>query len=316
MSDQTPAVGGSEASLSPEIADYFGVDQASAKNSEKVASNGQEKKQADADKTKENDSEGKKPEDAKSDDSKATEDKKTTETKKEDGEDKTKDDKKSEEDAQPTEFEVAGKKYSTLAEAVKAVNRISGDNTRISGDLKSLRKEKTDLESKVEGLEKLLSDYKEANEKWQKYYEEGGDKPDETKVNLEEIIEKKLEEREKRKEQSKTKQQFNDELDEIFKEEDFNEVQPFFKELVDEFDGVPKVSPKKLYERARNNLKLSKGSNELKDIESIDKMVDERVQKELAKREAAKANPASGGSSPKESVKLSPEVADALRDVI
>lgn len=282
MPDSAQSASGQESSLSPEIADYFGENSGTVPSEEKVTPDGTGQ-DADADTTKENDSE-KKEEDVKSD---VPPEVKETPTDKKEGEDASK------KDAQPTEFEVAGTKYSTLKEAVEAVNRINGRNAMMSGELKTLRKDRTELQGKVESLEKLLSDYKTANEDWQKYYEDGGEKPEVSKVNIEEAIEKKIIEIKDKEKQIATKEQFETELDEIFAEPDFEQIKPFFQELVDEYDGVPKVNPKKLYERA----KVLAKKDLLKEGIDIEKMVEERVNKKLAQTEASKTSAASGGSS-------------------
>lgn len=304
MTDQAQTVGTSGESLSPEVADYFKIDEAPKSSPEKVTPDGTGEK-AVADTTKENASESKKEDDVKSDDQIPTEDKKTTETKKEEGEDTSKD------AAQPTEFEVAGTKYSTLEEAVKAVNRINGDNTRLSGETKALRKEKNELASKTESLEKLLDDYKKANLEWQKYYEDGGDKPDTSKIDIEKAIEKKVSEIKEKEKLIDLKTQYDNELDEIFAEPDFEQVKSVFEELVNEYDGLPKVSPKKLYERA----KILAKKDLLKEGLDIEKMVDERVQKKLNQKEASKTSNDSGGSSDTvDPLKgLSPEVAEYFK---
>lgn len=302
MSDQPLEAGKQEASMSPEVADYFGQTNPQAPVKEQVKADDTAKKVVE---------DGKK----EADDKSKSEDKsKEPETKKpEEKADKPKEGKVAE---TPTEFEVAGRKYATIEKAIEAVNSINGNNSRLVGNVKELKEEKTTLTTRVAELEKLLSDYKSANEDWQKYYDEGGDKPDETKVNLEEAIVRTLDEREKRGKEATTKAQYSTELDEILKEDDFEQVKTFFEDLMSEYDGVPKVGPKKLYERARKEYKQSLGNDELKDIESMDKLVNERVIKELAKREAGKGTSASGGSAKNDDsyAKMSPEVAEYFKN--
>jgi len=310
MSDQTTDSGEVKVSQNTGVEDYFGVeDQTNTPTSEEVNSDQTESKTGEDD-TKENDSESKT--DKSEIDKSETEIKKTTETKKEDGEDKSKD------DTQPSEFEVAGTKYSTLQEAIKAVNRINGDNTRLSGDVKSLRKEKIELSENVSKLEGLLQDYKSANEEWQKYYDGDGEKPDNTKANLEEMIDKKVKEIKKSEKNIEVKAQYDAEFDEVFAEEDFAKVEPFFKDLLDEYEGTKNPpSPKKLYKRAKVEYKESLGENEMKDLDSIEVMVNERVKKELAKKEAVKNNSSTGGSGKdKKTEELPPEVADYFAQLL
>jgi len=151
-----------------------------------------------------------------------------------------------------------------------------------------------------------------SNDAWQKYYETGENKPDETKLNLESEIDRILETKEKKKSEAQRQEQYQNEIDEVFKEPDIEEVLPVFKELMEEYDGVPKATPKKLYERARIQIKVGK----TKDFESIEKEVEDRVKRELAKREAVKSSGASGSSiASKPEEKLSPEIADLYRDI-
>ena|SRR3990167_3891693 len=177
----------------------------------------------------------------------------------------------------------------------------------MAGDIKSLKQQSLEAGEKLTATVKLLEEYRKANEEWQKYYDEGGEKPDNTKMDLEAIIDKKLEEKEQFKKKNALQLQFAAELDEIFKEPDFDKNLPFFKELMDEYDGVPNVSPKKLYERA----KILAKKDSLKDVEDIEKMAEDIAIKKLAQIEAKKGLPNSGGSNPSDPTKgLSPEIAD------
>lgn len=312
MSDQAQQAGSDEASVSPEVADYFGVTPpASETSTEKVTSSGEENKKADADKTKENTSEK---ETGEAEKPTPTEEKKTTEAEDKKDSAAKPDEEKAEKDTSKT-FEVAGVKYDKYEDAVKAVNRISGENSRLAGDKKTLEQKASAAEEKLTSLSQLLEDYKKANEEWQKYYEEGGEKPDNTKVNLEAEIDKALEIREKRKAEISAKQQFSAEIDAIVQEPDWKDVKPFFEELVNEYEGVPKVAPKKLYDRARLAFKAAQPNSNLKDADDIQKLIDEGVKKGLAKREISKAPAASGGSANKEKEEenVSPEVADYFK---
>lgn len=293
MSDQTIEAN-ADVSLSPEVADYFGENKVEQKAEEKVTSDVTENKKDDAEKTKENTS-------------KENEEKKPTdETEKKE---EAKEDKEEIKDGDlPDEYEVAGKKYSSLEEAIKAVNSISGANSQLAGELKSTSRKLNDATEKIAEITKLLEDYKEANDAWAKYYEGNGEKPDSTKQSIEAEIVKVVEEMDKKKSDKAQKEQYQNELDEIFQSDDINDVLPLFKELVEEYGDSPKVSPKKLYERARLLVKGSKND--------LSKEVDERVRKELAKKEASKAQGTSGGSSKKDDPyeDLSPEIADYIKN--
>lgn len=271
------------------VEDYFGVDQAvEATSAEKVSPDSQGTKEAVADETKENASD-------------KTEVKETSKA-----EDAKEDDKKV---APPETYEVAGTKYTTLQDAIAAVNRINGDNTRLAGESKQFKEQAVELKTQVQTLETLLKDYKDANAEWQKYYDGEGDKPDVSKAEIQELITKKVNEIKQTEKELFTKQQFEAELDDVFAEPDFETVKPFFTELVNEYDGTPKVSPKKLYERARV---LSK-KDVLKDTVDIEKMAEELANKKLAKLEAAKSSASAGGSSHKSEETVSPVLEDYFR---
>ena len=318
MSDQTPTVGEVKASPSIGVEDYFGVDPANTTNKEEVkpaadtAPKSEDKKDG-SEKTTD------KPTPAGKDEKVATEDKKTTDTKDKDGEDKSKtDDKKSEkkDDAQPTEFEVAGTKYSTFDDAIKAVNRINGDNSRLVGDNKTLKAETAELQNNLKEISKLMESYKEANQAWKDYYENGGDKPDETTVKIEETITKKLKEADEQKKTIALTEQYDKEMDEILAKPDYEEIKPFLIELIDEYkqDGIKtRISPLKLYARAK---KLAQKEPSADDID-IDKLAEEKAEKLLAKREAAKNGSEAGGAG-KETTKkeLPPEVADYFNTIM
>jgi hypothetical protein len=287
-----------EAKVDPVLADALGL-QPESKSKEPVASPAEDKQQKSE--GKDNSKESKKDKEESK-----TDDKKTDDAKKEEGEAKGKI-----VDGQPTEFEVAGKKYSKFEEAVDAVKKIAGDNTRITGDNKSLTKRTFELEGEVNKLADLTKQLQEANQAWKQYYEDGGEKPDTSVVDIESKISAALEKHEKGKAELSRKEQYQAELDEIFQDAEINTVLPIFKEMIEEYGDSPKVSPKKLYERAK---KLAKSEN-LKDLESIDKQVDERVLKELAKKEAGKINGSAGGGSAKsKEEKIDPVLADALKD--
>jgi hypothetical protein len=276
--------------LSPEVADYFGENKTEDVSKKEEVTPDDKGKEVVEDKTKENDSkenEDKKPESEKDKKEEAEEEKKEGDL--------------------PDEYEVAGKKYSSLEEAIKAVNSISGANSQLAGELKSKSRQLNEANEKVVEITKLLEDYKIANEAWAKYYEGEGAKPDSTKENIEAEIMRVVENLDKKKSEKAQKEQYQTELDEIFSSEDIQDVLPVFKELVDEYGDSPKVSPKKLYERARTLVKGSKTD--------LSKEVEERVRKELAKKEAVKGSGTSGGSTKNEDPleELSPEIADYIK---
>lgn len=260
---------------------------------------------------------------------KKTDDKKTTPTKKTSGEDeKTLDPKPKveeapkegeEEIAQPTVYKVAGKEYASFEEATKAINRISGDNTRLAGDLNKARQEAAVHESKVTELTKLLNDFQVANKAWQDYFEKKGDKPDTSSTDITTLVRKTVEEQEQQRNQATLKVQYQTELDEVFQEDDIKDVMPYFKALVDEYDGQPKVSPKILYKRARAQYRFELAEKRSGDPDEFDKEVEAAAQRKVAKQAATKVSGAGGqraATKKSEDQTLSPEVADALRDLI
>jgi len=298
MSDQTINDGNTPASLSPEVADYFKADQTEVvPSNEEVKSDDKDEKSVVEETTKENDLEKKEEEDIvedKKDDTQSTKDKKTSDDTKKETENK---------------FVVAGKEYSTLDDAVKAVNSISGDNTRMSGELKKLSNEKTEALNKLEKMEASLQEYISANEEWQKYFNGDTEKAPEMKENLDEKIELILKNKQKQQEASSLQQKYTEQLDEIFKDPEFDKHKDIFLTLVDEFEGTPKVLPAELYERAK---KLNKGS--IKDLEEIESEIEAKVRRKIAKETAGLMPDSSGGvKNNKENVKLSPEVADYFK---
>jgi len=309
MSDQTNASQPAVESIAPELADLVADSQTTPQaQAKEVNSPANEDKKSGEEKTKENASE-------------VNDDKKTAENKKDEkvgdndkSKEKSKDKPKDNPDDQikkaDGEFEVAGVKYDSFDKAVEAVNRINGHNTRLSGENKKINSSLVELESKQSELKDLLVSYQKANQAWKEYFDGNGEVPDESQIDLEQKIADVVEKREKTRSETQLKTQYLAELDDIFAEKDTEQVLPFFKDLIDEYGDSVKVSPKKIYERARREYKASLGDKELKDIEAIDKQVEERVKKELAKLEASKGNGASGGSNAKaKTIDLPPELA-------
>lgn len=299
MSDntQTANAAADNQAIDPVLADALGLSQPASKSVEPVTSPAESKQKSEGTTTEGN---------AKVEQPKVegTDDKKTDDTKKEET-------KVEENKTEVLEIEVAGKKYTKFEDAVEAVKKIAGDNSRITGDNKSLTKSNLELTEQVKNLSGLMEQYKTANEEWKKYYEEGGEKPDTTTVDIEAKITEALEKHEKSKSELNRKEQYQSELDEIFKDPEIETVLPVFKEMIEEYGDSPKVSPKKLFERAK---KLAKG-DDYKDLKSIDEMVEERVKKELAKLEASKVSGNTGGGTTKPTEqKVDPVLADALKD--
>lgn len=237
---------------------------------------------------------------------------KTEENKKPDTESKTEEDdqSKKKEDVKSETFKVAGRTYNTLDDAIGAVNSISGENTRLVGEVKLLNREKQDLSQKISEVETLLNQYAEANKAWKEYYEGNGEKPKVEAHDIEALVAQKIKQIHQEEEEQETKQQFSQEIDEIVASDDFLEVRPFFEELMNDYDGVPNISPKKIYERAQA-LHL-KNKNKSTDPVDMEKEIEERVRKELAKREAGRQGTGGSGGGPPSTNDVSDEVMAVL----
>ena len=298
MSDQTPEATSPEESLSPEVADYVGMEdesQAPAAADEKVipAETGET--------PPETQPEGEPTPPAEV--PPAPEPVKEPEPKVE----------PPKEDSQPKEFVVAGQKYTSLDAAIAAVNRISGDNSRLAGDLKLTAEQLTEKE-------KAIEDLKKTNEAWEKYYNGDGEKPG---ADIEKIVEQVLERKQKAQSEADRVKQYKDELMALPKEEDYAEVFPKMEELAERLgENLPKISPKELYKMARGLVKEQvaapepKSSDTLPPPAPIVEAVKEGVNKEIAKSEAKKmVGGASRRSSSIVELPVSREVADYVEDI-
>lgn len=135
---------------------------------------------------------------------------------------------------------------------------------------------------------------KTANKAWQEWSEGKVDEPpDVSKIDLSELVDKKIKEIKEQEKFNSLKEQFDQEWDEIFEQPDIEQVKPILNELVEEFGGTanPKVSPMKLYKRAKKLLQEDKTEDEV----DIDKLAEKKAEKILAQREAAKNNANAGG---------------------
>lgn len=217
-------------------------------------------------------------------------------------------------------FEVNGQFYNTVEEASEAIKKIAGKNSNLSGKVKELTHQTREYEDKVKLLNESLQQYMDANKQWQEYFEkmkeynDGGQegKAPKQPEDLKQIVASLLLEEKTKEKQQTMKQQYQDEMDALFDESDIDDILPTFEELIAEQGENPKVSPKKLYERARL---LHKGVKE-KDLDAIEKEVEERVQRKLTQERAAKGSGTSGsggGTTPKEK-DLNPIILDALNN--
>jgi len=112
---------------------------------------------------------------------------------------------------------------------------------------------------------------------------------------LEELIGTKLKEIKEQEKTTELTAQYDLEFDEILAKPDFEEIKSFFTELIEEYSKETlksRVSPLKLYKRAQ---KLAQKEPTADDID-IEKLAEEKANKILAQREAAKNNSEAGGA--------------------
>lgn len=199
------------------------------------------------------------------------------------------------------EFVVAGVKYTGLDKAIEAVNRISGDNSRLAGAVNSLEKQ---LAQKDEDIETLKAKVKE----WQEYYDSDGEEEKPSEVDISEKVKQALREEKQREQEEQTKSQFRTELAELEQEKDYTVVLPHMTQLAKDLgESVKNVSPKKLYRMAKS---IAYGDDSKAVLETAEKIAEQKVSKEINK---AKAKNIIGGSARKSPTiirtdDLSPEV--------
>jgi len=239
------------------------------------------------------------------DDSEETEDNKTDDKDSDDGE---ADDSEDDANSEDQEYVVAGKKFNNLTDALKAVNRISGDNTRLAGEVKALEEQVRDHEEKYK---KAV----EANKAWQSYFEGKGEMP---KQNLKDIAREIFEEKHAEDSAKELKAQYSAEMEEVKAElaELAEEDEEGAKEIQDEMytignklgKDINKISPGELLKMAKGMLNkiTPEAKNLIKDIEK----------RTVAKTAAKKIV---GGAKNKASVhgqqEMSPELANYLKQV-
>lgn len=285
---QAPA---EEASLSPEVADYFGVDQPSDIGAEEqVNSEGTEDNQT-ADKSTDED------QDVSSQD---------TEEVTAEADDSSQEDEKDETDTKT--FEVAGRRYETFEQAVEAVNKINGNNAQLAGEIKFVSRERDELKELREKDQSLIQELQAKLQEWEDFSNgDRAEKPDSTTVAK--IVEETLQKRELERKEEERKKQYAQEIDAWEKEPDYAQVYPKIEELVDELgDGIKMIPPSKLYQMARG---MVKGA----DSSSFRKVVSEQVNKEISKTAAKKVVGGNARQSGSVADDLSSEVADYINSV-
>lgn len=213
-------------------------------------------------------------------------------------EEEAKDDTEKEKDKKT--FEVAGTKYDTFEEAVQAVSRISGDNTRLAGDLKVLRSDLTKKDAEISTFQATIDSLQTKLKEWQEYYDDGetGEKPN-TKVDIDAKVQEAIAAIEAKKEAEAKQKQYEQQFEEIEAMPDFAEVFPFMQDAAKELgDALTSVAPKKLYAMARglyfeaNPDKRVVPDNTV--LDTAKKIADQKTEKQL-NRSAAKKVLGGGG---------------------
>lgn len=210
--------------------------------------------------------------DEKSEDSAQAQNRKTARTITDQGKDGAKD-----------EYVVAGQKYSSFDDAVKAVNKISGENTRIVGEYKQLETTLQQRNQEFSAIEDKLHEALEANQQWEQYFKSGKEE-DRPSTDVRSVA---REEYQKMRSQEQEEQLYTKHLDEakeLEKEPLFKELEPKMIEIIQEIEKVGgnfrKISPKKIFEMARGSMKANS--------KPMDEVVQEEVRKQIAKGEAKK----------------------------
>lgn len=233
------------------------------------------------------------------------------EEKPEDSEDKTgeepekTDDEPEDSKKESQEFLIAGVKYTDFSKAVEAVNRISGDNTRLAGDLNLANRQLSQKDEDIKALSQTI-------EEWQKFYDDGelGDRPE--GPDIKQIARQIVQEERAREQEEQKKAQINQEIDELSNEKDYETVLPHMQELAQELgDSIKNISPKRLYRMARA---IARGDEPNEILETAQKMADEKTKTEANKEKARKIIGGNGKKSPSivKPDEISPEVAAIL----
>lgn len=203
----------------------------------------------------------------------------------------------------PTQtYLVAGREV-PLEEAIKLVNSISGDNTRLAGAVKEFQQKALQEQQEREKIAKELEEARTKLKSWDDY----GTTP-EAPTDIAKVVEQVKQELTK-EQQQKTMQErqasYTAELDELVNFADYTKVLPKMQEIAEELgDKLHSVSPKKLYKMARGLLDEPTSVSA-----TVEKMVAHKTAAELAKQNAKKV--VGGGSSNEIPVKeedISPEV--------
>lgn len=209
------------------------------------------------------------------------------------------------EEEESQEFLVAGVKYDNIDDAVKAVNRISGDNTRLAGDVNLLNNQLSQKDEEIQTLQEKIKE-------WQEFYDNDGEGESPEKVNIDEKIRQALQEEKKREQMETLRNQYRSELDDLQNESDYSVVIPHMHQLAQDLgESVKNISPKKLYKMARS---IARGDDDAKVLETAKDIAEQTKQKELNRGKAKKIIGGNAKKSPSiiKDTDISPEVAAVL----
>lgn len=310
-----------EADVSPEVAEYFGIEPAQpedqtpeAEGEEKVNSEGQSEKKETEDK-KTDAEEAKEDEGAQPDEEPEEDPDEGSEDEPEEGADDGEPDE--EDDPDKLEFLIAGQKVEGLEKAIEKVNSIAGDNTRLAGDIKSLESEVSDLNDKLSDKDETIAELKGQLEGLEGELDDNEEDKPLTSKNLDEAIDKALKSQDKKKSNAKREAEVNQQIDDLKKEKDYTIIYPVMLALAEKIgqDGLKNLTPKELYDMARGQVATAK----TKQVDEGKKKIDNETKKNTAKNQEAKKGP--GGNNKKtetegEEEELSPEIDDYFKNKV
>ena len=197
-------------------------------------------------------------------------------------------------DTSKDEYTIAGQKYSSFDDAVKAINRISGDNTRIVGEYRELEQRFQQREEQFSAVEEKLREALEANQQWERYFKSGKEE-DRPSADIRSVAREEFQKMRSQEQEEALYAKHLNEAQELEKDPLFKQLEPKMIEIVKEIERVGgnfrKISPKKIFEMARGAVN---GNSK-----PIDEVVQDEVRKQIAKGEAKKIV---GGNGKKSSI--------------
>lgn len=215
-------------------------------------------------------------------------------------EEEPEEDSEEEEEEESKTYQVAGKKYDNFDDAVSAVNKISGDNTRLAGEINLLNQKLSTVSTEITQRDELVKTLQSKVKEWEDYFDDEEHKEKPKAENISETVKKVLEEERKRETETALKQRYAQELTDLSKEEDYETVLPEMQRLANQLgDSVKNISPKDLYKMARGFINSDKNTNVL---ETAKQIANDKTKKQLAKKQASRVI---GGNSSISSTKYS-----------